>query len=370
MPNPKSERMRTNKSNQGQKIFPLPKDLSEILKNNKVSNPVLALNFLLTWEPKWNLEKDTSLKAIIDAIKEINKHSAEYQKRLNAQLSALGTQGYVTESFHLKTESRLIVGLGAKGPLEIGITLHHLYGFPYVPASALKGICRYYAEQIADANPLEQKTIFGSSTKNEKQDSEKQLGSVVFLDAVPSSPKLEKDIMNPHYSPYYMDKKTPGDWYNPVPIFFLTIPSETEFWFGMAADNKENLSKAKEWLIGGLNDLGAGAKTSSGYGFFSLPSKPNNADPKAETTIAEQQKPKTQTPKGKGIVRARIIDDQSKPPKVRILEGEHTGKDTIMPGVNLAGLNLKKESEINVEIILSRDKKRLDKVTFKGTFKG
>ena len=52
---------------------------------------------------------------------------------------------YDAASFHLKAQSRLIVGLGNKGPLEIGMTLHHTTGLPYIPGSALKGLCRNYA---------------------------------------------------------------------------------------------------------------------------------------------------------------------------------------------------------------------------------
>ena len=43
-----------------------------------------------------------------------------------------------------KAESRLIIGLGGKGTLKMGITLHHLYGFPYIPGSALKGLARTF----------------------------------------------------------------------------------------------------------------------------------------------------------------------------------------------------------------------------------
>lgn len=376
MPKPQSN-PKSSGSNQGKKpIYPLPKDLVDILNEKEVSNPVLALNFFVRWESKWKVAKDASLQAAMSAIQKIKQYSDEYCKRLNNQLIALNKQGYVTESFRLKTESRLIVGLGAKGALEIGITLHHLYGFPYIPASALKGICRGYAEQIEDAKGDCLKRIFGSSTKDEKKESEKQLGKVVFLDAIPSSPVLEKDIMNPHYSEYYAQKKVPGDWYNPVPIFFLAVPSGTEFWFGLAADTKENLDTAKNWLIGGLSELGAGAKTSSGYGFFSTNTGNSQTQTVAKSEVKSAPNPienvTSQTPpqetakqKPKGVVRAVIINDQSKPPKVKILEGDYADKETIMPGVNLAGLNLKKGDEVYVEPILSRDKKRLEKVEHK-----
>ena len=62
-----------------------------------------------------------------------------FEKFLSRYLGALPER-----SFPLKTRSRLIIGLGGKGTLEMGITLHHLYGFPYIPGSALKGLARSY----------------------------------------------------------------------------------------------------------------------------------------------------------------------------------------------------------------------------------
>ena len=38
-----------------------------------------------------------------------------------------------------------------------------------------------------------------------------------------------------------------------------------------ASREKESLEKAKSWLLQGLTELGIGAKTSSGYGFFVHP---------------------------------------------------------------------------------------------------
>lgn len=47
--------------------------------------------------------------------------------------------------FDLRTESRLVVGLGADSVLETAITLHRIYGFPIIPGSALKGLTRTWA---------------------------------------------------------------------------------------------------------------------------------------------------------------------------------------------------------------------------------
>jgi CRISPR type III-B/RAMP module RAMP protein Cmr6 len=47
--------------------------------------------------------------------------------------------------FDLRTQSRLVVGLGADSVLETSITLHRVYGFPIIPGNALKGLARTWA---------------------------------------------------------------------------------------------------------------------------------------------------------------------------------------------------------------------------------
>lgn len=64
---------------------------------------------------------------------------------------------------------------------------------------------------------------------------------------------------------------------------------------------------------------------------------------------------------------AEIIDDKSKPPKVKILEGEHSEKETIMPGTRLEGLGLSKGAKVYVKLYF--DKKNLQKAEFKGKVK-
>jgi len=66
----------------------------------------------------------------------------------------------------------------------------------------------------------------------------------------------------------------------------------------------------------------------------------------------------------KDSILAEIIDDKSKPPKVKILEGDNEGKETILPGIKLDGLGLSVGSKVYVK--LHFDKKNLQKAEFKG----
>ena len=48
----------------------------------------------------------------------------------------------------LQTEGRLIVGLGSENVLECGLRLHHTYGTPIIPGSALKGLTAHYCRDV------------------------------------------------------------------------------------------------------------------------------------------------------------------------------------------------------------------------------
>jgi CRISPR-associated protein Cmr6 len=244
-------------------------------------------------------------------------------------LDAYRAQGYTVQRFALRAASRVIVGLGAESVLETSIRLHRVYGFPILPGSALKGLTRAYAlweiatklgiplsykelterEQSGERTPLQklEKCIEEVELEKRQQllrelqtdpalppkapirqlDMEAfdqqvdflrdvfgiagQAGKVIFFDAIPANPanlKLELDVMNPHYGPYYQGAQPPADYHNPVPVFFLTIGLGSEFLFAVASQNADLATKAKEWLKKALEEMGVGAKTVAGYGLW------------------------------------------------------------------------------------------------------
>ena len=217
------------------------------------------------------------------------------------------------EPFALRTDWRLIAGLGRKGPLEVGFTFHR-YGFPILPGSSVKGVARAWAFlQLAerpdlnltdDVNSLaELDEVLSADGEDEgylkwraaQRDEVQQLvddfravfgtlataGRAVFFDAIPAQlPTLELDVMNPHFPEYYQGNAPPTDWQSPVPVYFLTVAAGTEFrfgvgWRGALDEAGQRLHRfAQEWLKAGLMNLGAGAKTSAGYGYFVSPPQP------------------------------------------------------------------------------------------------
>jgi CRISPR type III-B/RAMP module RAMP protein Cmr6 len=176
--------------------------------------------------------------------------------------------------FNASLDWRMVIGLGSESVLETDITLHHLYGIPFIPASALKGLTRAYvtgeieghkSNKIDDDN-ANVKRIFGS---------QEHAGTVIFFDAMPLNgiTNLEVDIMNPHYLEYYAGNKPPTNDQKPVPVPFLTV-TNTTFTFALAPRNTNNeqqmkdMEQVKTWLQEALQKYGVGGKTSAGYGYF------------------------------------------------------------------------------------------------------
>ena len=176
------------------------------------------------------------------------------------------------EIFQSAPAWRFVVGLGGASVLETGMTLHRLYGIPIIPGSALKGLARAYAETVEgkDANDPNVVAVFGKPPRSTPLES----GEIIFFDAIPITlPKFKLDVMTPHFPDYYQKRTDlPADWQNPTPIYFLTV-QDTKFLFAVAARREEGkgyVHIATKWLKKGLAELGVGAKTAAGYGYFQL----------------------------------------------------------------------------------------------------
>ena len=272
--------------------FPLPEDTRRHLGSvrqtiiPRTANLFLLFNKLpMCWVKKdnmWDTElkldrKKINLKSkFLEEIEEeqnsLKQHAEKYLNAIRVRYERLiknfQDRDYKVKLFSLTTDYRLILGLGGTSVLETGFTLHPLYGFPYIPASSLKGVARAYAEIVEDASKDLIQEIFGSEVKDRILETNRQ-GKVVFLDGIPIKfPKLEVDIMNPHYGSYYQGNEPPADYLSPNPINFLTIAPGTTFSFALFSKEETLTRKAEKWLKGGLKELGAGGKTNSGYGYF------------------------------------------------------------------------------------------------------
>ncbi len=258
-----------------------------------------------------------------------NYGSLDFQqisKRLENQANSIVFQ----KEIKFSPDWRLILGIGGASVYEVGMTLHHIYGIPYIPASSIKGLVRtwiiqncYGIEQESEATAFNESKllcdIFGCAEKysfgNDKpkkslysyykiyekiEGKSETQGDVIFFDAFPmSAPNVEPDIMNVHYPDYYNDKTPPTDFQNPNPVPFLTVGKKdlqgqdlvfrtfigikNNLQLKMWADDKswDNLVKKAElsgddrvldlvskWLKKALTEHGIGAKTAVGYGYM------------------------------------------------------------------------------------------------------
>lgn len=180
----------------------------------------------------------------------------------------------LTVANELQTVGRLIVGLGTENVLETGIRLHHTYGMPILPGSALKGLAAHYCDQTWGASeenfkrgrPYHQ-LLFGTTDES---------GCVVFHDGwfVPDSEKepLKLDVMTPHHPRWLDGSVPPTDFDSPIPVPFLSVAGKFHVavsWHGPVNDKTVSWrDMAMNCLRDALFHWGIGGKTTSGYGRF------------------------------------------------------------------------------------------------------
>lgn len=236
-------------------------------------------------------------KATMTALAQRQSHTAQAAANV-LTLDAIATAPFTT-------------GLGNEHPLENGFAFLNPYGLPYLPGSGVKGVLRQAARELASGewgdshgwnddkiHLLERKgqptielstidALFG--LEGEDGDSDQVRGALSFWDALPLIPgdSLAVDIMTPHQSHYYQQKKdrksgdstSPHDSGQPNPISFLTLPPLTRFAFHVQCDAAHlerlapDLAHGNRWqqlLIKAFEHafewLGFGAKTRVGYG--------------------------------------------------------------------------------------------------------
>lgn len=195
-----------------------------------------------------------------------------------ASLEALSIQKPNAEGLYL-TKGRMVIGLGGENVLETGLTLHHTYGTPLIPGTALKGLASHYCDQVWGASETDQgfrrlredekvgeyhKAIFGTT-----EDS----GHIIFHDAwiTPETVvnSLQPDVMTPHHGDYYSGNGAPTDFDDPNPVTFLSVVGMFHVVVSCDVPGAEGQKWAKlafDLLAEALEKWGIGGKTNAGYG--------------------------------------------------------------------------------------------------------
>jgi CRISPR-associated protein Cmr6 len=230
----------------------------------------------------------------------LSRH-VESHRRLVEKLG--GKMGVFTTTY------RLVTGIGYPHPVENGLCWHPVWGTPYLSGASVKGLIRAWLEGWEPHGEEEKRQRllrwFGSTDKDPTTDDyTAQAGNIIYFDAIPTRPvKLVTDIMTPHMGDWYArggqiadaakePERLPADWHDPVPIPFLVI-KEASYLFSLAPRNasvclQEDLDSIFTYLQLALEWLGAGAKTSTGYGQLA----PDDGDPAVAQNASPAQKVK------------------------------------------------------------------------------
>lgn len=285
----------------------VPLDTKQVrIRSNEVDNFSLKLNQFAIFEEQYNdREKKWSRRFEFIRGKEFQiqtnfgklfESDSQLADRQTAAAKNLFPEDGQLLTPKFKPEWRFVTGLGGHSVYETGITLHHIYGVPYIPASSIKGVLRSWIiyskfrnnengeEDLKNAEKRALQCedfchVFGCPAKSIFK--EARQGKVTFFDALPTeSPTIEPDVMTPHYSDWYGEKKDrngnlipPTDTQSPVPIFFLTVRNTLfQFIIGSKEWNLDTKTFWKKtlgwWLENALKEHGIGAKTTVGYGYM------------------------------------------------------------------------------------------------------
>ncbi|HLH76746.1 MAG TPA: type III-B CRISPR module RAMP protein Cmr6 [Candidatus Binataceae bacterium] len=223
----------------------------------------------------------------------------------------------------LTTASRLIVGLGSENVLETGLRLHHTYGVPIIPGSALKGLASHYCHEVwgqrlapeasQENRRFQRRGDYHTLLFGKTEDG----GVIAFHDAwlVPEAldGALRLDVMTPHHPKWQTNEAPPTDFDSPNPVSFLSVAGTFEIrvsWIGPTGTQRDLAeswtSLAMKLLLKALADWGVGGKTSSGYGrLVSLEATQSGPQPPPASTKT------VVLPKTNERVQARLLEQRT-----------------------------------------------------------
>ncbi|MCL6663372.1 MULTISPECIES: type III-B CRISPR module RAMP protein Cmr6 [Paenibacillus] len=219
------------------------------------------------------------------------------EKRKESMLKLLESS-YYFKILRLKDTSLILHGLGSSHVNESSLTIHPVYGVPYIPASSIKGVVRrWFLDALLEGeatNLATNKGIIGVLGRA-LFGSEDGQGIVQFYDMLfYNRLEIKLDVLTPHFGEYYANKELPSDTKNPVPNTFYAA-SVHSVQLMLTVDKRKLATIASElsvlpeplmevlsyWISAAFKELGVGSKSSSGYGRF-------NRSEEVYTTASEE----------------------------------------------------------------------------------
>ncbi len=238
------------------------------------------------WEPDQNWQRVKNI-APADLKRDFGSLTPQNQQLRNAlrdrQAHVAAALSEAVWRIEAQSIAPFVTGTGIEHPLENGMAFLNSYGLPYLPASGVKGVVRRAAEELASGDWGDPQgwdkpaidALFGKETESGDTETERTRGALIFWDVFPKCDRLAVDIMNSHHGDYYQGNTPPTDCGQPIPIFFLTVPENSQFTFHVQCDRSrlpgDRLADRWRTLLAAafthaFDWLGFGAKTAVGYG--------------------------------------------------------------------------------------------------------
>ena len=256
--------------------------------------------------PNVELQNRERLRQEADLIKRLASTRAEsrdaqtLRQQHSRRLRSLVLDAFGSDAFYVvaQLESRLAINISDGLIQNAGICLDRLFGLPYIPGSAVKGVTRHAAlSELKSATGTDIAKslsafieVFGTAENDFNQDGDlaayrdqfprnqslDRKGAISFLPAYPvTEAKVVVDLINVHYPDYYRSGEVHDlQKEQPLPNPFPAVERNAAFAFiavlsGVLAD-RSALANARRWLEKAVTESGVGAKTGAGYGWFRL----------------------------------------------------------------------------------------------------
>ncbi len=314
-----------NGGGENRRIYVLPESTEKLVRDAAVVHSGLQVSKFVEWKREGKGSKPdrgAAFRAACVTVAKLSNLLGAWHARRTMWLQALGERA---KSLVVKAKTPCVLWLAAPTPLELGFCLHHTYGLPYLPGTGLKGLARaamrrslFGVPEVELASSPKhtvpepvQREVPEPGKRNDRDPMDELFGEggdkgwagkVDFLDGIPlEAGCLEQEVMSPHHPDYYQGlhplrarsaprypvmsphhpdyyqgkSPIPHDCEDPIPLPFLRIKPGARFEIALVArgnlgneDAKSALRDAEKYLLQGLEEMGLGAKTSSGYGLF------------------------------------------------------------------------------------------------------
>jgi CRISPR-associated protein Cmr6 len=284
---------------------------------------------------KESLKRLTKVKENIVPSPSVKKMMAEVQYAREDELLTMRPL-FIIKIYEAATVSCVIHGMGMGHVRETGLTIHPVYGVPYIPSTSVKGLVRQWAIQSFLEGDESKLKLDAKLNDKEKAiqgvlfdlfGSEEAGGLGRFFDIYFHDFTIVPDVLTVHYPEYYgKDRTSPDDNQNPRPISFYTLASNEKVMIPFGILNSairkrysdisldDLLSLLTVWIEKAFKEYGIGSKTATGYGRLT------GFNDITDERLVHVEKRRQEQKRVQEIKRQALLEAKKEQEKQRILE--------------------------------------------------